>query len=156
MTLSDSGAVWVKALVVQLVIVAGVVVFYKAYLPRMDQERSAREAEAREQRIRVFVKITIMEDPGREAASTGADGERLLHAEKLARAPSLDEVQQALGAPIKEFTDFRQGQHLIWIGTTHQLEAVFNQGTLAILVFENLRTGRGVMVYASSAYSQSF
>jgi len=33
---------------------------------------------------------------------------------------------------------------------------VFNQGTLAILVFENLRTGRGVMVYASSAYSQSF
>lgn len=156
MTASDSGSVWLKALVVQLVIVAGVIVFYKAYLPRMDKERLAQAAEAREQKIQAFVKTTIVEDPARERAGTGTDGEALLHAEKLAKTPSLDEVQQALGAPVKEFTDFRQGQHLIWTGTTHQLEAVFDQGTLSILRFENLRTRHGVLVYASSAYWQSF
>jgi hypothetical protein len=148
--------VWVKALVVQLVIVAAVVVFYKAYLPRMQKAQLAAAAGAREEKIQAFVKTTIVEDPGREAAGTGTDGETLLHAEKLARTPTLDEVQQALGAPAKEFTDFRQGQHLIWTGTTHKLEAVFDQGMLSILQFENLRTGHGVLVYASSAYWQSF
>src|SRR5690348_11856429 len=155
MTASDSGAVWVKALAVQLVIVAGVVVFYKAYLPRMDRARSAADAQAREQKIQAFVKSTIAEDPAREVAGTGPDGETLSHPEKLNRTPSLDEVQHSLGAPGSEFTDFRQGQHLIWTGTTHRLEAVFDKGTLSIVRFESLRTGHGVTVYASSSYWSS-
>jgi hypothetical protein len=156
MVASDSGAVWVKALVVQLAILAGVVVFYKAYLPRMQKAQLAAAARAQEERIQAFVKSTIAEDPDREAAGTGTDGESLLHAQKLLRTLSLDETQQALGAPGSEFTDFREGQHLIWTGTTHRLEAVFDQGKLSILRFENLRTGHGVLVYASSAYWQAF
>lgn len=156
MAVSDSGSVWVKALAVQLVIVGGALVFYKTYLPRMEKERLAAAAEEREQRIQAFVKSTIEEDPGREVSGTGPDGETLLHAQKLRRTPSLGEVQQALGAPGSEFTDFRQGQHLIWTGTTHSLEVVFNEGTLSIVRFENLRTGHGVVVYASGAYWRSF
>ena len=156
MTRSDSGAVWLKAVLVQLAIVAGVVVFYKAYLPRMDRARSAAAAQAREQKIEAFFKSTVAEDPDREVAATGVEGESLSHPQKLKRTPSLEEVQQALGAPGSEFSDYRQGQHLVWTGSSHSLEAIFDQGTLEILRLENLRRGHGVIVYAQSAYWASF
>ena len=145
-----------KVLAVQLAIVGGVVVFYKTYLPRMERARLAAAAGQREQGIQAFVKGTIEEDPDRGVTATGPDGETLLHAQKLKRPLSLDEVQRALGAPGSEFSDFRQGQHLIWTGTSHRLEAVFDRGALSIVRYENLRSGHGVVVYASGAYWQSF
>jgi hypothetical protein len=156
MTLSNSGAAWTKAIIVQLAIVAVILVVYKAYLPRMERDRAASLAEDRERRIEAFARSMIVEDPNRQVDAVGADGERLTHPQKLLQESSVDEVEQALGAPSAEFSDFRQGQHLVWKGTRHQIEAAFNKGVLYNLRFENLQATHGVSVYESSAYWQAF
>lgn len=156
MTVSDFGSAWTKAIIVQLAIVAAIIVVYRAYLPRMERERAASLAQDRERSIEAFARLMIVEDPSRQIDAVGVDGERLAHPQKLLQESSLDEVQQALGAPDAEFSDFRQGQHLRWKGTHHQLEAAFNKGSLYNLRFENLQSGHGVSVYESSVYWQAF
>lgn len=156
MTVSNSGAAWTKAIIVQLAIVAAVFVWYKAYLPRMERRQAASLAADREREIEAFARLMIVDDPNRQVDAVGVDGDKLVHPQKLLQESSLDEVQQALGAPTADFSDFRQGQHLAWRGTRHQLESAFNKGMLYNLRFENLQTGHGVSVYESSAYWQAF
>lgn len=156
MTVSDLGSAWTKAIIVQLMIVTAILALYRAYLPRMEREQAASLAKDREQRIEAFARRMIVEDPSRQVKTVGVDGEKLAHPQKLLQESSLGEVQQALGAPTAEFSDFRQGQHLAWKGTRHELEAAFNKGSLYNLRLENLQSGRGVSVYESSVYWQTF
>lgn len=156
MTVSNSGTAWTKAIIVQLAIVAAVLAWYRAYLPRMERGQVASLAADREREIEAFARLMIVDDPNRQVDARGVDGEKLVHPQKLLQESSLDEVQEALGAPTAEFSDFRQGQHLAWKGARHQLEAAFNKGVLYNLRFENLQTGHGVSVYESSAYWQAF
>jgi hypothetical protein len=53
--------------------------------------------------------------------------------------------------PDSATTDFRGGQHLQWLGTTHQLEDSFNAGRLYCLQLQDRTTGHGVMVFDSFA-----
>ena len=156
MNLSNSGAAWTKAVIVQLAIVAAILALYKIYLPRMERGRAASLAEDLERRIETFARSMIVEDPNRQVDAVGADGERLTHPQKLLQESSVDEVEEALGAPSAEFSDFRQGQHLVWKGIHHPIEASFNKRVLYNLRFENLQATHGVSVYESSAYWQAF
>jgi hypothetical protein len=156
MRVSDFGSALTKAIIVQLAIVASILALYKAYLPRMEREEAASLAKDREQRIEAFARLMIVEDPSRQVEAIGVDGEKLSHPQKLLQESSLGEVEQALGAPTAEFSDFRQGQHLAWKGTRHELEAAFNRGSLYNLRFGNLQSGHGVSVYESSVYWKTF
>lgn len=156
MTFSGRGAAWTKAIVVQLVIVAGLLLWAKVYVPRMDRARAAAETAERERKIEAFAQFMIVEDATREVQVAGENGATSRHPQQLRRTASLDEVQQALGAPTAEFPDFRGGQHLTWRGSSHQLEAAFDKGRLYSLRFEDLHTGHGVMVYESSLYWQQW
>jgi hypothetical protein len=156
MTSSGWGAAWTKAIVVQVVIVAGVLFWVKFYVPRMGRARAAAETAERERKIEAFAQFMIVEDASREVKVTGEDGATPQHPQQLRNTASPDEVQQALGAPTTEFTDFGGGQHLTWTATTHQLEVAFVKGHLYSLRFEDLHTGHGVMVYESSLYWQQW
>ena len=71
------------------------------------------------------------------------------HPQKLREAFTVEEAETALGLPDVATTDFRGGQHLTWIGATHQLTGSFNLGRLYCLGWEERATGHGVMVFES-------
>jgi hypothetical protein len=144
-----------RIILIQLGIVAGLVAWYKVYVPRMERERAAAEAEARAKRIEAFVPAMIVEDTSREVEAPGTGGEKR-HPEKLRRTPSVEEVEQALGAPDERVTDFRGGLHLTWMSERLKLEASFNQDRLYCLRTENRRTGHGELVFESSWSWQAF
>ena len=141
-----------RTISIQLVIVAGLVAWLKVYLPRSERRKAAAEAAERERKIEAFFANMVIED-AREVA--GPDGETL-HPQRLRATLSSSEVEQVLGAPRISNPDFRGGQHLTWIGTTHRLEAAFNKGRLYSLRIEDLRTEHGTVVFESSAYWQAF
>src|SRR5579871_2104142 len=114
MSLMPGGSSWGRAIAVQLGIVVALLVLYKVYLPRMQRHNLEKDTSAREQRIQKFARAMIVEDPGRDASGTGVDGQSLDHPQKLLQEDSVDEVQQALGAPGSEFSDAGGGQHLVW------------------------------------------
>lgn len=156
MNLSNGGSSWARVIAVQLGIVAALLILYRVYLPRMQRHNAAKESEARERRIQTFARSMIVEDESREGSGIDVDGGSLSHPQKLLEENSVDEVQRALGAPAAEFSDAGGGQHLVWSGTDHKLEAAFNKGVLYNLTYSNTRTGRSVMVFESSQYWQSF
>ena len=156
MAVSNQRSAWSRIILVQLGIVAALLMLYKVYMPRMQRHNLAKDVEAREQRIQKFTRTMIVEDSGRDASGTSVDGQSISHPQKLLQEESVDEVQQALGAPGTEFSDAGGGQHLTWTGTDHKLEAAFNKGVLYNLTYTNIRTGRGVTVFESSQYWQSF
>ena len=145
-----------RIVVAQFGILVALLVLYKVYFPALQRHNIAKQNGDREQRIQQFARTMIVEDDRRGASGTGANGESLSHPQKLLQEESLDEVQQALGAPQSEFSDAAGGQHLVWTGTDHKLEAGFNKGVLYSLTYSNMRTGRGVTVFESSQYWQSF
>lgn len=144
-----------RIILIQLGIVAGLLAWYKVYVPRMERERAAAEAEARAQRIAAFVPAMVVEDTSREVEAPGMGGEKR-HPEKLRRAPTVEEVEQALGAPDERTTDFRGGLHLTWMSERLKLEASFNQDRLYCLRTEDRRTGHGALVFESSWSWQPF
>lgn len=144
-----------RIILIQLGIVAGLLAWYKVYVPRMERERAAAEAEARAQRIAAFVPAMVVEDASREVEAPGTGGEKR-HPEKLRRTPSVEEVEQALGAPDERVTDFRGGLHLTWRSERLKLEASFNQDRLYCLRTEDRRTGHGALVFESSWSWQPF
>lgn len=152
-THSDAGATWTKAILVQLVIVAGVLVFYRFYLPGMEKRKAAADLADRERRIQAFARTMIVPDTSREITAGANAGQ---HPQKLLRQDSVDEVEGALGAPASESPDFRGGQHLTWTGTDHRIEAAFDRGILYNLMYEDLHTGHGMTVYESGAYWQTY
>src|ERR1051326_31354 len=144
MILPNRGASWARVVLVQLGIVAALLILYKVYLPRAQRNNAARDTASREQRIQKFAATMIVEDSSREASGFGADGGSLSHPQKLLERDSVNEVQLTLGAPGAQFADAGGGQHLVWTGTDHKLEAAFNKGVLYNLTYSNLHTGHTV------------
>jgi hypothetical protein len=156
MVFSSEGSSWTRVIAVQLGIIAALLVLYKVYLPRERRHDAAEQAAAREQRIQKFAQTMIVEDDSRNASGFGVDGGSLDHPQKLLEADALNEVQLTLGAPQTQFADAGGGQHLVWTGTDHKLEAAFNKGVLYNLTYSNLRTGHTARVFESGQNWQSF
>jgi hypothetical protein len=148
---SDSGTVRTKAIIIQAVIVAGVLAWFKVCLPRIERAQAASEAREREKRIEAFFQSIVADDPSREIEVPEANGEKR-HPQRLRRAASVEEVEQALGAPDSRTSDFREGLHLTWTGDAHKLEASFTNARLYCLRREDRRTGHGTMVFESGWY----
>lgn len=144
----DSGAAPVRAIAIQLALLAGVVAFFKLYLPYREKVRAAAAADERERRIEQLLPSLVADDTSREVPAPGGGGQ--VHPQRLASTPTLDEVEQALGVPDRRTTDFRGGLHLIWDGTEHELEASFDHGRLYCLRVESRRTGHGALIFDSS------
>jgi thiosulfate reductase cytochrome b subunit len=149
MRFSETGRVSWRVILVQLLILLGLALFYKSYLPHRARELAGREAAAREQKISALFRDSVEEDSTHEISvpQDGAIVKR--HPQRLHATFSPSEAQSALGVPDVAATDFRGGQHLTWIGATHKLDAAFNAGHLYCLTFENRTTGHGVMVFES-------
>jgi hypothetical protein len=142
-----------RVILVQAMIVAGLLVWFKVGLPKIQAQRAAAEAAERDQRIEAFVESVVAETGTAQPAGGREPGARPKH---LRRLPHVEEVQQAIGAPDTSTTDFRGGQHLTWSGARHKLTGSFNKGRLYSLALEDLRTGRGFRVFESSAHWQEF
>jgi hypothetical protein len=156
LTLSDSGKISTRVIVIQLVIlavVAGLYAYVKVYLPRMEKARAAADLNNRESRIQDFFNTMVAEDSRRTVEAPGVGQ---VHPQSLRSTPSVDDVQQALGAPDTSTTDFAGGLHLTWIGAGHTLEASFNRGQLYCLSLKDTNTGHGANVYESSVSWQPF
>jgi hypothetical protein len=145
-----------RMIVIQAMIVAALILWLKVGLPRIEEARAAAEAARREQRIESFVESVVVEEAGSRGETPLSAAEPGARPQRLRRTPHVAEVQQALGAPESAMTDFRGGQHLTWTGTRRKLVGSFHQGRLYALTLEDLRTGRGVRVYESSAQWQRY
>lgn len=155
MTLTDSGKIPTRAIVIQVVILltaVGVFAYVKFYAPKLEKAHQAEQLAQRENRIQDFFNSMVTEDPSRTVDTPGGT----THPQSLKSTPSLDVVQQALGGPDTSSTDYAGGLHLGWIGTKHTLEAAFSHGELYALTFKNNHTGHGVNVFKSSAQFQAF
>ncbi len=146
---SDSGRVRWRLILIQLVVVAGLVAFFKFYLPRFDREKAAHAAAERERRIEAFFPKEIVEDPSHEVAVSLEGSIVKRHPQRLRATLSVEDVEAELGVPDLSTTDFRGGQHLTWIGATHKIQGSFNAGRLYCLTHEDRSTGHGVMVFDS-------
>ncbi len=149
MRIPDSGRVRWRIILIQLAIVAGLVAFYKLFLPHWERLEAARQAAERERKIEAFFQEVVVEDTAHEIDVPGEGAGAKRHPQRLRATLTLGEVEAALGAPDVASTDFRSGQHLTWIGTTHQMEGSFNLGRLYGLAREDRSTGHGVMVFES-------
>ena len=136
---SDSGGISKRVIVIQLAIIAVLVVFFKLYLPRMEKANEAARLNERESRIEKFFKSMVENSSGGPQAQT------------LRGSPSMQKVEEILGAPDTSSTDFRGGLHLTWIGTRHSLECSFDKGQLYFLALTNRRTAQSVTASASSS-----
>ena len=149
-----------RVIVSQLVIILGLVVFYKLALPKIQQAREASETAAREQRIMALVHSLVAEVGKAEEPTSGsapdADDDSCGRPEHLRVTPQVGDVEQELGLPQQSVTDFMGGQHLTWIGTRHKLVASFNKGRLYALTITDMKTGHGRQVFESSAQWRVF
>jgi hypothetical protein len=150
------GSVRTRTIVIQVAIVAGVILWLTLGWPKIRKERAAAELARREQKIQSFLQSAVVEAGGEEIAVPTGEGVRRVRPQRLRITPAVGEVQQALGAPDRSMTDFRAGQHLIWLGTRHQLEASFDKGRLYAVTLTDLQTGHGITVYESSAQYRPF
>jgi hypothetical protein len=149
MRIPDSGRVRWRIILIQLAIVAGLVAFYKLFLPHWERMEAARQAAERERKIEAFFRKVVVEDTAHEIDVPGEGAGAKRHPQRLRATLTLAEVEAALGAPDVASTDFRSDQHLTWIGTTHKMEGSFNVGRLYGLAREDRATGHGVMVFES-------
>ncbi len=146
----ESGKIATRVIVIQLSILALAAVLYKVYIPKIQQARAATVAAERERKIEAFFESAVVEDPSLNVEVPVPGGNPPAHPQKLRVLPTVQEVEQALGAPDKQTTDFRQGLHLTWTGTAQSLEASFAEGRLYNLRLEDLRTAHGVLVFESA------
>ena len=150
------GSVRTRVILVQVVILAGVIAWYKVFWPQIQKERAAAEAAGREQKIQALVQSMVIEAAGRESNGAAAPGQMPARPQRLRFTPPVDEVQQELGAPDTSMTDFRSGQHLTWIGTKRSLELSFDKGRLYALTLTDLQSGHGMQVFESPAQWRAF
>jgi hypothetical protein len=142
------GAAW-RVIVIQVVILVGLAVFFKLYLPHRQHNLTIEAAVAREREINTVFQDAVVEDSSHEV-SVPLDGTLVKrHPQTLRTVFSPQDVESTLGVPDSTMTDFRGGQHLTWVGTAHKLEAAFDAGRLFCLTFEDRASGHGVMVYES-------
>ena len=149
MTTSDFGGASWRLIAIQVLILSGLLIFFKFYLPHRERDLAATAIATREQKINSFFRASVVENSAREFSVPfdGAIVER--HPQKLRITYAPDEVESELGIPNTSMVDFRGGQHLTWIGTSHKLEAAFNAGRLYCLTMEDLATRHGAQVYDS-------
>jgi len=149
MQISNSGRVPWRFIVIQVLIVLGLIIFLKVYLPYRSRNLAAQAATSREQRIISLFQDSVEEDLTQEISVPleGAIVKR--HPQRLRSTFSREEAEARLGPPRTIFTDFGGGEHLTWIGTSHKFEAAFNAGRLYCLTLEGRGTGHGVLVYES-------
>ncbi len=121
---SDSGRIPLRVIAVQLVIIAAVVVFLKFYLPHLQKTDEASRLAARDSRIVSFYQ---------EVTGGG---------ETLHSTPSVQEVDQAVGAPDTSTTDYAGGLHLTWKGAQHSLTGSFFHNSLYSLTLADNATGQ--------------
>ncbi|HXW15753.1 MAG TPA: hypothetical protein VEN79_14695 [Terriglobia bacterium] len=147
-TSSSGGAPW-RVIVIQVLILLGLIAFFKLYLPHQARDLAQRAAVAREQSINALFQDSVVEDSTHEI-SVPLDGAILKrHPQRLRTTFSPQQAESILGVPDSTTTDFSGGQHLTWIGTAHKLGAAFNSGRLYCLTLEDRATGHGVLVYES-------
>lgn len=150
MTKSEFGGAPWRLILIQLLILSGLLIFFKFYLPRHARTVAAQASAARERKITTFFHDAVTEDTVHEV-SVPLDGSIVKrHPKRLRTTFSSDEAQTMLGVPNTSMVDFRGGQHLTWIGTGHKVEAAFNAGRLYCLTQEDLATHRGELVYDSN------
>lgn len=150
------GSVRTRVIIVQVVIVAGVIAWYKIFWPGIQKERAAAELARREERIEALVQSMVIEAAPRENDAPSAPGETRQRPQRLRFTPPVNEVQQALGAPDTSMTDFAGALHLTWIGTKHSLELSFDKGRLYALTLTDLASGHGLQVFESPAQWRKF
>ena len=146
---SDSGAVRTKVIVAQVLVIVGLVVWFKVYLPRWERQQAASEARERDRRIQTFFRWAVIEDSSRGAALPAGSGKQ--HPQRLRRMPSLEEIEQTLGAPGERSTDIRGGLHVTWAGANYKLEGSFDKERLYCLTLADRGTGHGTTVFESSS-----
>lgn len=138
-----------RIIVIQLLILSGLVAFYNLYLPYRARDLAGRAAATREQKINALFQDSVVEDSTHEI-SVPLEGVIVKrHPQRLRTTFSPQQAESTLGLPNAATPDFRGGQHLTWLGTSHKLEASFNAGHLYCLTFEDRATGHGVLVYES-------
>jgi len=145
-----------KVIVAQVVILAGVAVWLKVCIPRMEKDRAAAAVLGREEKIQTSYQSMVIEDTSREVEAPEAKANGAVHPLRLRTIATVDEVEQALGAPNSQQSDFRGGIHLTWTGSQHTLEASFNNGRLYCLTITDRTTRHGTMVFESSLYWRPF
>jgi len=150
------GSVRTRVILVQVAILAGVLAWYRIFLPGIQKERAAEEAARREQKIEALVQSMVIEAAGRENDAPPPPGSTRQHPQRLRFTPPVDAVEKELGAPDTSMTDFRGGQHLTWVGTKHSLELSFEKGRLYALTITDRQTGHGTQVFESAVQGRAF
>jgi hypothetical protein len=150
------GSVRTRVILVQVAILAGVVAWYRIFLPEIQKEHAAAEATRREQKIEALVQSMVIAAAGRESDGLAAPGQMPARPQRLRITPPVDEVERALGAPDTSMTDFRGGQHLTWVGTRHSLELSLDKGRLYALTLTDLQSGHGTQVFESALQWRAF
>jgi len=138
-----------RVIVIQLLILLGLVAIYKVYLPYRARNLAGRAAAIREQKINDLFQDSVVEDSKHEISVPLQGVIVKRHPQSLRTTFSPQEAESMLGIPDATAIDFRGGQHLTWLGTSHKLEASFNAGRLYCLTLEDRATGHGVLVYES-------
>jgi hypothetical protein len=150
------GSVRTRAIVIQVAVVAGVVLWLKFALPKIQKDRIAAQLARREQKIESFLQSAVVESGGEEIEVSTLEGVKRVHPQVLRITPPVGDVEEALGAPDESMTDFRGGQHLIWYSNKHKFEAAFDKGQLYAVTLTDLQTGHGMTVYESRARYHPF
>lgn len=144
----DGRAPW-RVILVQVLLLSGLLLFFKFYLPYRERQSARQAVVTREQGIVAFFHDSVETDSDREI-SVPFDGELVKrHPERLRSLFSPRDAEAELGVPDATATDFSGGQHLTWVGTAHKLEISFNAGRLYCIALEDRGTGHGSLVYAS-------
>ena len=143
-----------KAILVQVAIVAGLVIYFKVALPRMEEARMAERVSAREEAIHAFFQSVTTQVGAADPQDAGAG--KAGNALRLRVTPDVTEVQRQLGAPDQSMTDFAGAQHLTWFGKEQKLVASFNKGQLYAVTISDLAGEHGERVYQTSAQYQKF
>ena len=149
MRTSDFGRAPWRLFLIQILVLAAIVITIKLYLPRHERTLAAQASIAREQKINALFHDSIEEETSREVL-VPLDGTMVKrHPWRLRTTFTSEAAESSLGVPNTCAVDFRGGQHLTWLGTSHKLEAAFDAGRLFCLTWEDLNTHHGEQVYNS-------
>lgn len=145
---NTGGAPW-RVIVIQLLILSGLAVFFKFYLPHRTRAMEEAAVIVRENKINALFDDAVTKDSVHEITVPLEGALVKRHPQRLRLELSPGRAESILGVPDTITTDFGGGQHLTWIGTAHKLEASFNAGRIYCLKLEERATGHGVMVFES-------
>lgn len=125
---SDSGRIPLRAIAIQVVILGGLLIFLKFYLPHHEKAKAAARLKERDARIESFYADVTGEGSGGGTA--------------LRSTPSMQAAEQRLGAPDTSSTDYAGGLHLTWNGAHRSLQGSFYHDSLYSLTMTDNRTGQ--------------